>query len=369
MVIVRVPLRLSFGGGGTDLAAYYRRFGGFVLSTTITRYCYVVATRPADGGIGLNSADYRCWECYRRGELPAVEEPLALPKAAIAWFARQGLRERGVDLFTVSQVAPGTGLGGSSAMAVALGCALAAYLGRALSAQEAAELACWIEIERLGMPIGCQDQYASAFGGLNTIEFCDDGIRVTPLRLPADTVDALQERLLLFATGQSHNSAHILDQQRSDSHADPAVIAALHEIKALAVEMRDALLARDLDGFGDLLDRGWQCKKRLSRRISSGAIDSYYMAAREAGARGGKITGAGGGGFLLLYCPVERQEALRAAMARLRLCEMIFAFDTAGATVLADRPDALAQVERSMRECHAGTYRSASLEAVSRPGA
>src|SRR3989440_5621493 len=210
MVIVRAPVRISFGGGGTDLAAYYMRFGGLVVSAAITRYCYVVASEPPDGGIRISSADYRTWETYRGGEIPPIAQPLALPKAAIACFAGRGLCESGIDLFLASEVAPGTGLGSSSAMAVGLVRALAAHLHLPLDATAVAELACHVEIEQLGMPIGKQDQYASAFGGLNAIEFTAGGVSVMPLDVPADVVAALNARLLLFATGQTRDSAAIL---------------------------------------------------------------------------------------------------------------------------------------------------------------
>jgi D-glycero-alpha-D-manno-heptose-7-phosphate kinase len=338
VIIVRAPVRISFGGGGTDLAAYYERFGGFVVSAAITRYCYVVAREPVSRGIRINSADYRIWEAFGPGEVPPVAEPLALPKAAIEWFADRGLREQGVDLFLASEVPPGTGLGSSSAMAVALVSALASYTGMPFDRPQAAELASCLEIDRLDMPIGKQDQYASAFGGLNAIAFATGGVRVEPLNLPPDMITALNSRLLLFSTGRSRDSAAILREQRASTRTDRQVIASLHRIKALAGDMRQALIAEDLDRFGQLLDLGWQEKKRLSARVSSSVIDEWYGAAREAGALGGKIAGAGGGGFLLLYCPSGRQRSVRAAMARLGLPEFTFDFDYGGAQVLSDLP-------------------------------
>jgi D-glycero-alpha-D-manno-heptose-7-phosphate kinase len=335
MVIVRAPFRISFGGGGTDLAAYYSRFGGFIVSAAITRYCYVVADQSPGGGIHINSADYRVHETYARGEIPAAEGHLALAKAVIAYFANQGLLERGVSLFLASEVLPGTGLGSSSAMAVALVRALAAHLTLPIGAIEAAELACKLEIEHLAMPIGKQDQYASACGGLNAIEFTANGVDVTPLDLPADVITTLSSRLLLFSTGQTHNSAAILRQQQADTLTKPRVTESLHRIKALARNMREALLAEDLDLFGQLLDLSWREKRSLSKKISTATIDHYYQAARKAGALGGKIVGAGGGGFLLLYCTTHCQEAVRETMTRFGLREVTFDFDFAGARVLA----------------------------------
>ncbi len=310
------------------------RFGGFVVSAAIARYSYVVASRPVDGGIGINSADYRVWERFGRGEIPRVADPLRLPKAAIEWFAGHGIAESGVDLFLVAEVAPGSGLGSSSAMAVALVRALAAYVGQDMEAAGAAELASALEIDRLGMPIGKQDQYASAFGGVNAIEFREDAVEVMPLDLDPETVVALDERLLLFSTGSTRDSGTVLGQQRADTVHKAAVIEGLHRIKDLAFQIRDALQGGNLDRFGELLDLGWQQKRGLSERVSSGAIDGWYAAARAAGAVGGKITGAGGGGFLLLYCPPPVQGEVRAAMTRLGLRELSFGFDVEGGRVL-----------------------------------
>ncbi len=343
--IVRSPVRISFGGGGTDLEAYYGRYGGFVVSGAIARYTYAAVRDPGDRTIRISSADYRVWESYTRGEIPAVAEPLILPKAAVASLADHGLRESGADIFTASEVPPGTGLGSSSAMAAALLQVLHAYLGQPRCPASLAESASALEIERLDMPIGKQDQYASAFGGLNAITFRRNGVEVVPLRMSADAVSALNSRLLLFSTGKSRHSANILREQRDDTTQKPMVTGVLHRIKALALEMREALEAEDLDGFAWLLHESWEQKRKLSGRVSSGAIDAWYQMARAAGALGGKITGAGGGGFLLLYCPGERQAALRAVMAIQGLQEMPFEFDFEGTRVLQAteivRPDGL----------------------------
>lgn len=349
MVIVRAPLRISFGGGGTDLASYYVPFGGFVVNAAITRYCYAVADASEDRSISIYSNDYDLWQGYAQGVIPPIEEPLALPKATIAWFAERGLRERGVKLFLTSDVLPGTGLGSSSAMAVALVRALASYLGIAMTAREVAELACYLEIERLGAPIGKQDQYASAYGGLNAIEFTADGVTVTPLDLPPALLADLSARLLLFSTAQTHNSGAILRQLHADTRSRTGTVEALHHLKALAQEMREVLLAGNFDHLGRLLDRAWREKRALSKQISTTAIDGYYSAARKAGAPGGKITGAGGGGFLLLYCPLHRQEAVRAAMAQYGLPEMTFDFDGSGAQALAPGVHGMSAYEGRVR--------------------
>jgi D-glycero-alpha-D-manno-heptose-7-phosphate kinase len=337
MVIARAPLRISFAGGGTDLDAYYINYGGLVVSTAITRYCYAIALPLANGAIRLTSADYRQRETYPAGVLPRVAEPLALPKAALEWFANHGLLTSGVDLFLRSDVPPGTGLGSSSAMAVALVRALAMYCEIEMEPETVAEIACELEINRLGMPIGKQDQYASAFGGLNAIHFEPDAVRVEALDLPPATLADLGERLLLFSTGTRHDSAEILRGQRvATDQKQPEVENALHEIKAIAGELHGALLAGDLDEVGRLLDRGWQQKKQLSTAISNPAIDRWYRIARDHGALGGKIAGAGGGGFLLLYAPPNRCGSVRQALRRQGLREMRIGLEMCGAKGVAE---------------------------------
>lgn len=333
MIMVRAPLRISFGGGGTDLAAYYEQFGGFVVSTSISRYAYVVVRQPVSGGIHLNSADFQVNQSFR-GRLPSVREPLMLPKAVLEWFGQRGSLRNGVELFMASEVPPGTGLGSSSSITVALIQALAAYTGEELSDEEIAELACRIEIERLGMPIGKQDQYAAALGGLNMIRFSTEAVKASPLPLAPQTSQALEMRLMLFSTGQTHDSSAILEKQQSDSREDMLVIGRLHRLKELGEEMCEQLKLGDLDEFGRLLDESWQFKRQLSGNISNPDIDRWYQEARAAGAIGGKISGAGGGGYLLLYCPPRRQRAVRERLSGMGLRELSFAFDREGVKLL-----------------------------------
>jgi D-glycero-alpha-D-manno-heptose-7-phosphate kinase len=334
MIIARAPLRISFCGGGTDLPAYYSRFGGLVVSAAISRYCYVVAHEQPGSAITINSADYHDWVEFPSSSAVSVEPPLALPRVVLSWFIEQGLLRGGINLFLAAEVPPGSGLGSSSAMTVALVTALNAYTGHMMPAVEVAELACHLEIERLGTPIGKQDQYASACGGLNTLTFTADGVKVSPLKLSAATIEALNERLLLFTTGQTRSSADILGPQQANMQKQAQKDTPLHRMKGLAMEIRQALQEEDLDRFAYLLDVGWQEKKRLSQHISSQAIDQWYATARAAGARGGKITGAGGGGFMLLYCPPERQPTLRAALAQPGLRELSFQLDWQGSQII-----------------------------------
>ena len=334
MVIVRAPVRISFGGGGTDIPSYYMQHGGFVVSTAIAHYATVMAYPRSDGQIHITSADYGQHETFPRGYIPPVSEPLSLPKAAIARFACHRLAEMGIDVFLASEVPPGTGLGSSSAMAIALTRALTEYVGVDLTTCEIAEIACSLEIDYLGMPIGKQDQYASAIGGLNTIEFSTAGVTVTPLPLQTGTLRALDDRLMLFWTGIQRRSGSLLSQQQANMRDHPAVLDSLHRIKQLAGAMCERLSMDDLDGFGRLLHECWLEKRRLSSGVSSPAIDDCYAAARASGALGGKITGAGGGGYLLVYVPLESQTRVRDALHARGLKEMPFTFDSEGVQVM-----------------------------------
>lgn len=334
MIVARAPARISFGGGGTDLAAYYERFGGLVVSTAIDCHCTVEVRPTGDRSIRLRSESVGVSQRWRPGERPTVEGRHRLGAAVIERFFNEAMARTGADVVIRSKVPHGSGLGSSSTVAVALTTALAAFTGQRLTRSEIAEIACDIEINRLGMPIGRQDQYASAFGGLNVIEFERGGTRVTPLELPQSMLDELDSRVLLFSTGRTRQAADILRQQKRDTSSDEAVQGSLHAIKDLAVQMVAALQAGELDAFGRLMDTSWQQKRRLSRSISSGEIDGMYRAARDAGALGGKISGAGGGGFLMLYCPPGSRGQVRKAMSASGLQELPFRFDQAGAVLL-----------------------------------
>lgn len=331
-VIARAPVRISFGGGGTDLAEYYMSHGGFVVSAAITRHAYAVASDSPDGSFHFSSCDYHIWQTFEG--VPSVEEPLSLVKAAVEWFADYGLREIGVDLFLASEVPPGTGLGSSSAIVVALIEAIAAYLHRPFSRQAIAELACQIELHKLGAPIGKQDQFATAFGGLNAISFSRRDVLVEPIQIPPDAAAALERRLLLFFTGSARNSASILREQRDLAERRVSTtIDALHRIKSAALECRSYLERGEVDAIGDLLEQTWQAKRQLTAGISNRRIDTLYDVARGNGARGGKITGAGGGGFLLLYCVEADQERLTEALESHDARRMDFGFEKHGASV------------------------------------
>jgi len=331
MLIARAPMRISFGGGGTDLEAYYAKYGGLVISSAINKYFYAVITTDESDDLQVISADYR--SLFRHSPYNDLfwDGDLALPKAILHHF---GIR-RGINLFVASEVPPGTGLGSSSAAAVTMVRAISTLVEQPLTKQQVAELASYIEIGKMGMPIGKQDQYASAFGGLNKITFSNEGVTVEPLHIDLDVRKTLERRLMLSFTGSSRESTSILKHQRkSTQDRDEVVLQALHNIKRVAVDVQSCLERGDLDEFARLLDYAWQEKRRLAPGLSTGFIDELYTLALEKGASAGKITGAGGGGFLMLYCHEEAQDIVTTALEERGLKRMNFHFDQQGATVL-----------------------------------
>ena len=337
MLIGRSPVRISFGGGGTDLPSYYEQFGGAVLSTAINKYFYTILGNRGDGRIQVISSDLRLFGNWSDlAALPAhnsgLEIPLAVLKDLGANFA--------ADLFLASEIPPGTGLGSSASVCVNLLKVLSTYLRCPLSKYDLAERAFRITRFGLGRHVGKQDEYAAAFGGLNYIRFNPDGTtQVEPLHLDPGVLSGLQSNLMLFFTGSAHHSWDILaDQEESTRLPTGPAVEALHQVKETAALMKEALHCGDLEHFGGLLDDAWQAKKRISHRISNPRIDRFYAVARERGAVGGKITGAGGGGFLLLYAEPTCQEAVRTALQDEGLQEMAFAFDSQGAQVIVNDP-------------------------------
>lgn len=331
MLIARAPMRISFGGGGTDLEAYYAKYGGVVVSTAINKYFYAVITTDETDDLQVISADYR--SLFRHSSYNDLfwDGDLALPKAILHHF---GIR-KGVNLFIASEVPPGTGLGSSSAAAVTMVRALSTLVEQPMTKQQVAELASFIEITKMGMPIGKQDQYASAFGGFNKITFTTDGVTVEPINIAPDVRKTLEQRLLLFFTGSSRESTTILKHQRkSTQDRDKSVLQALHNIKQVALDVQVCLELGDLDEFARLLDYSWQEKRRLAPGLSTGFIDECYQLALNNGATAGKITGAGGGGFMLIYCHEEAQQAVTSALEERGLKRMNFHFDHQGATVV-----------------------------------
>ncbi|MHB0868458.1 MAG: GHMP family kinase ATP-binding protein [Chloroflexota bacterium] len=337
-LIARAPMRISFGGGGTDLEAYYSRYGGMVVSAAVDKYFYTVVSESGSQSLQLISANYGTFHLQEAVQDLVWDGNLALPKAVVDHF---GLPP-GHDVFMASEIPPGTGLGSSSAAAVCLCLALAAKQERTVSRGELSELASYLEIERLGMPIGKQDQYASAFGGINAITFTKDGTIVEPLKLSPERTRELENHLMLFFMGSSRSSSTILRQQmESTRRGERVVLESLHAIKEMAVQMRVEMEEGDLSAVGRMLDQGWEMKKRLASTVTNESIDGSYRTAREAGALGGKVTGAGGGGFLLLYCPPESQPDVVRRLGERGLHQIRFQFDFLGAHILMNSAELL----------------------------
>jgi D-glycero-alpha-D-manno-heptose-7-phosphate kinase len=333
VLIARAPVRISFAGGGTDFPSYYQEHGGLVVSSTIDKYFYVFANLNGDESAQITSSDYRTFFRQRRGQPVLWDGDLTMPRAFLHHF---GI-DFGLSLFLASEIPPGTGLGSSSTVSVALAKTLATLRGLHLSNSQLAGLASYIEVEKLGMPIGRQDHYAAAFGGLNVIQFSAGAIQVEPLNLRPAIERALERRILLFFTGVSRSAAAILREQKAAAERhDTDVLNALHQIKAMAHAMVDVLRSGDLAQFGALLHESFQAKRRLARGISNAKIDEWYELARTNGAVGGKIAGAGGGGFLMLYCEEAHQEPVTAALEASGLVRMDFHFERGGAVILMD---------------------------------
>ena len=299
----RAPLRISFGGGGTDVPPYPEEHGGAVLSTTIGKYAYCTLIGRKDDSINVRSLDYDIVASYRINGEMKYDGSLGLVKAAIhAMNVRNGF-----DLFLHTDAPPGSGLGTSSALVVAIVGAFRQWLKLPLTSYDLAELAYHIERDEAGIKGGRQDHYAATFGGFNFIEFLSKTTIVNPLRISWDTLNELEYRLMLCYTGGTRLSAGILDDQvTSYVEKRPDVVQALQETKGLAFSMKNALLLGKLNEFGSLLHQAWCCKKRLSKKITDPRIDDLYDLARAHGAIGGKLLGAGGGGYLLFLCEFDK---------------------------------------------------------------
>jgi D-glycero-alpha-D-manno-heptose-7-phosphate kinase len=329
MIRAKAPLRISLAGGGTDVPPFPAREGGVVLSTTINSYAWGTLRPRNDEQICINSLDFGLSLAYSSRHDLVLDGQLDLAKATIKQLI--GGEGQGFDLFLHSDAPPGSGLGSSSAMIVALVGLLKEFRRLPLTDYEIADLAYVIERVDLGIQGGLQDQYASAFGGFNFIEFLGDRVIVNGLKVHPDTMDELEYNLLLLHTGKLRLSSNIIaDQVARYERQETDTTEALRELKRLTIEMTNVILSGHLDRLGELLDQEWQHKKRMSPKISTPELDELYARARRHGALGGKITGAGGGGYMLLYCPFDRKHEIREAM-RTAGCEIHdFALDPRG---------------------------------------
>ena len=328
----RAPLRVSFAGGGTDVAPFPEREGGLVLSATINRYAHGTLRPRADDRISIESLDLDTALEYGAAEPVRYDGQLDLVKGAIRRLAQLD-QARGVDLFLHTAAPPGSGLGASSALIVSLIGLLRDYHRLSLSDYDVAQLAWEIERIDLGLSGGLQDQYAASFGGFNFIEFHADQVIVNPLRIRPTTMHELESNLLLCFTGATRAGDRIIDDQTRRYEAGEAdALAGLRMQKDLAVAMKNALVRGRLTEFGELLGHAWAHKKRMSPRISTSVIDDAYAEAIRHGALGGKVTGAGGGGFMLFYCRPGARHRVARRLAELGLVETEFAFTTEGLT-------------------------------------
>jgi D-glycero-alpha-D-manno-heptose-7-phosphate kinase len=324
MILARSPLRVSLGGGGTDLPSYYREHGGFVLAAAIDKYVYVALNRILVPELIVKYSQTERVKSAAEIRHPIVREALALA----------GVPGPYLELASLADIPAGTGLGSSGSFATALLAALHAHCGRPAAPRELAEQACRIEIERLGEPVGKQDPYLAAHGGLASLTLGPgERVEIEPLELPGQTLDRLQEDLLLFYSGRSRSAGHILKEQDERTRsADPAMTGSLHRVKQLGLESRRALERADLRGFAELMREHWRLKRERSRAITSPEIDAWHELGMRNGALAGKLVGAGGGGFLLFYAGDAAR--LRAAMAEAGLPEVRFRFEFAGTRVL-----------------------------------
>jgi D-glycero-alpha-D-manno-heptose-7-phosphate kinase len=300
LIRARAPLRISFAGGGTDVSPYSDLYGGCALNATIDKYAYTSLQPTAEDLIEVHSLDYDFIAHYKMDDSLPFDGQMDLAKAVIRRLKRN---RNGVSLTTHNDAPPGSGLGSSSAMVVSLVAAFKEWLGLNMDDYQVAKMAHDIERFDLGLAGGKQDQYACTFGGFNFIEFQKEHVLVNPLRVNPDVVNELEYNMLLYYTGKSRLSADIIeDQVNNVVKGKVKSLEAMHDLKQQAIDMKRTLLVGDTRGFGTLLDAAWQTKKNMGDKISNPVIDETYEAARRAGAIGGKVSGAGGGGFMMFYC-------------------------------------------------------------------
>jgi D-glycero-alpha-D-manno-heptose-7-phosphate kinase len=327
MIITRTPFRLTLGGGGTDLPSFYHDHGGFIFAAAIDKYMFLNVNTPI--------VDDKIRVRYNSSEMVDHVDDVQHT------LAREALRHfgvtSGIEIVSIADIPSGTGLGSSSSYLVGLLNALHALLQDQATPLKLAEEACHIELNVLNKPIGKQDQYMAAFGGLTKLDIARDGsVRVTRLDLDMDLVESLEHNILMFYTNEMRDATTILNKQDEATRTkDRTVVKSLVEIKDIGIEICDAISNGNLRRFGELLDVHWQSKKRLAEGVSNPRIDAWYELAKQNGAIGGKISGAGGGGFLMLYCE-ENKMRLREVMRAAGLRDLKFRFDFEGSKVVFD---------------------------------
>lgn len=324
MIIAKSPLRISLGGGGTDLKSYYADHGGFLIAAAIDKYVYVNVMRPFTEGIYLKYSQLENVDSVMQIQHPIIKEVLSA----------MNLKTPQIEITTLADIPSGTGLGSSGSFTTALIKALYTHKKKHLLQEELAKLACEIEIEKLGEPIGKQDQYIAAIGGITCLQFNKDGsVEAQALDISIETLHDLEDNLLLFFTGYSRSASNILkDQNTKSKNKDKQMIENLHYVKQLGYRSRDALIEGDTLKFGRIMDEHWNHKKKRSSGMSNSKIDDLYELGMKNGAIGGKLVGAGGGGFLMFMAKDRNQ--LRNAMKSANLEEVRFNFDFEGTKII-----------------------------------
>ena len=324
MIIARSPLRISLGGGGTDLPSYYREHEGFLIAAAIDKYVYVTINRPFNEGIYLKYSEIEHVKTVDEVSHNIIREALKL----------ENLNTPQVEISSIADLPSGSGLGSSGSFTTALLKALYAYRHRHINPEELAELACSIEIDRLQEPIGKQDQYIASVGGITCFAFHkDNSVTFAPLKISRETFHALEDNLLLFFTGFSRSASEILkDQHVKSQKNDTDMLNNLHFVKEIGYLSKDALESGNTDKFGELMHQHWEHKKKRSGGMSNQNIDAWYETALKNGAIGGKVVGAGGGGFLMFMA--HDAVKLRSAMTKSGLQEVRFKFDFEGTKVI-----------------------------------
>ncbi len=324
MIITRSPLRISLGGGGTDLPSYYREYGGFLIAGAITKYVYVTVIRPFKPGIFLKYSNLEHVDQIDEVQHPLIRESLKLLK----------FKTPQIEITTLADIPAGTGLGSSGSFTTALLRALYAHRRKLLNPADLAALACDIEINKLNEPVGKQDQYIAAYGGVTCFWFHQDGrVEARPLKMDLDTLIDFEENLLLFFTGFSRSAGHILkDQDTRSKKSDEEMLQNLHYTKELGLRSKQVLEQGHTAEIGEIMHEHWLHKRKRSGGMSNPQIDEWYELGRANGAIGGKLVGAGGGGFLMFYA--EDRRKLRHAMVKAGLEEVRFQFDFEGTKVI-----------------------------------
>jgi D-glycero-alpha-D-manno-heptose-7-phosphate kinase len=330
MIIVRSPFRLPLGGGGTDLPSYYNKYGGFLITATINKYMFVNINEPAL--VNKIKIGYSKIEIVELDEIENIQHEIV----------RETLKylniKRPLEIHSMADLSAGTGMGSSSSYTVALLKGLNTMNRRFLSLQEDAEEACKIEMELCKKPIGKQDQYAATFGGINQLDIGKLGnVTVTPLKIKQETIYEIENRLMMFYTNINRDTNTIIKEQNNKIITNEDLAAeSMHNIKKIGIKIKDSLLNDDIDSFGNLLNEHWLEKKKISKQMSNSEIDKWYEIGMKNGAIGGKIMGAGGGGFLLFCVKNGERQKLRTAMEKEGLEYMDFRFDFEGVKVLAN---------------------------------